>query len=84
MGVGENEKDSKEHSHEISMYYLMKVPEDIKNIMCNSLTEAGVEEQLVWLPIDKLNDYTVFPRFFATEILNIPTSLKNIVDIQNR
>ena len=79
-----DEKDSNEHFHEISMYYLMKVPKNIKNIMCHSITENGIEEELVWLPIKNLDNYIVFPRFFATELLNLPTSLKNIVDVQKR
>lgn len=79
-----DEKDSKEHFHEISMYYLMKVPENIKDIMCYSLNENGIDEEIFWLPINNLSNYTVFPRFFATELLNLPTSLKNIVDIQKR
>lgn len=79
-----NEKDSKEHFHEISIYYLMKVTPKIKDIICSSLTENGIEEELIWLPIDSLENHVVFPRFFATELSNLPTSMKNIVDIQNR
>ena len=79
-----DEKDSKEHFHEIAMYYLMKVPDNITDIRCCSVTENGVEEDIIWLPIDSLSDYTIFPRFFATELLNLPKSLKNIVDIQKR
>ena len=79
-----DEKDSKEHFHEIAMYYLMKVPDSITDIKCYSVNENGIEEELIWLPIDSLNNYTVFPRFFATELLNLPKSLKNIVDIEKR
>lgn len=66
------------------MYYLMKVPDNIADIMCNSVNENGIEEEFIWLPIDSLRNYTVFPRFFATELLNLPKSLKSIVDIQKR
>lgn len=79
-----DERDTKEHFHEISIYYLMKMTERIKDIICNSLTENGIEEELIWLPIDSLDKYTVFPSFFATELLNLPVSMKNIVEIQNR
>lgn len=79
-----DERDTKEHFHEISIYYLMKITEKIKDIICNSLTENGIEEELIWLPIDDLDKYTVFPRFFTTELLNLPVSMKNIVEIQNR
>ncbi len=79
-----DERDSKEHFHEISVYYVMKVQENIQNIICNSITENGVEESLVWLTIENLEQYVVFPRFFVTELRDLPTSMKNIVDIQNR
>lgn len=79
-----DEKDSKEHFHEIAMYYLMKVSDNITDISCCSLTHNDIEEELTWLPIDSLINYTVFPKFFETELLNLPKSLKNIVEIQKR
>ena len=78
-----NKKDTKEHFHEISVYYLMKTAENIKGIVCDSLTENRIEEELVWLFINNLDKYTIFPRFFTTELTNLPVSMKNIVDIQN-
>lgn len=79
-----DEKDSKEHFHELSIYYLMKMTEKIKDIICSSKTENDIKEELIWLSIEELDKYTVFPRFFATELSNLPISMKNIVDIQNR
>jgi len=79
-----DEKDSKEHFHEISIYYLMKVTSKIEEIRCHSLTENDIEEELIWIPIDNLKNHIVFPRFFATELINLPASMKSIVDIQNR
>lgn len=79
-----DEKDSNEHFHEIAMYFLMKVPNNINDIRCSSVTDNDIEEELVWIPIDKLDKYIVFPNFFKTELLNLPTSLKNIVEIQKR
>ena len=79
-----HEKDTKEHFHEISVYYLMKTAENIEGIVCDSLTENGIEEELVWLSINNLDKHTIFPRFFTTELTNLPVSMKNIVDIQNR
>lgn len=34
-----DERDTNEHFHEISIYYLMKITEKIKDIICNSFTE---------------------------------------------
>ncbi len=79
-----DEKDTKEHFHEISIYYLMKMTENIEDIICDSFTENEIKEALVWLPMDSLDKYTVFPRFFATELSNLPVGMKSIVDIQSR
>ncbi|MGL4911044.1 MAG: NUDIX hydrolase [Romboutsia sp.] len=79
-----DEKDSKEHFHEIAMYYLMKVPDNISDINCCSVAENGIEEEFTWLPIDSLSNYTIFPTFFTTELLDLPKNLKSIVEIQKR
>lgn len=79
-----DEKDINEHFHEIAMYYLMKVSDNIININCCSVAENGIEEELFWLPIDSLSNYIIFPSFFMTELLNLPQNLKNIVEIQKR
>ncbi len=79
-----NEKDSKEHFHEISIYYLMKTPENIEEMKCNSITENNLKEELFWLPIKNLGDHNVFPEFFSEELLNIPNSIKTIEDTIER
>lgn len=78
------EKNCNEHFHEIAMYYLIKIPENIRDINGCSATEDGIEEELVLLPLDSLSKHTVFPSFFATELLNLPKNLENIVEIHNR
>lgn len=47
--------------HEIALYYLMK-PRGTQNLNSNSYT-LGVKENMYWLPIEKLDDYKVFPTF---------------------
>jgi len=47
--------------HEIIFYYLLKNCDDI-NIADGSSTDL-INEKLYWLPIDKLTDYPVAPKF---------------------
>ena len=75
-----DEVDSKEHFHEISLYYLMKQPSEDQELVCTSVSETGNKEILCWLPIDQLKNYTVFPNFFAKELLNLPEQVKLISD----
>lgn len=79
-----DDRDTGEHYHEISLYYVMKVPENFYQMQCQSITENGVEEQLVWLPIENLKEYVVFPEFFETELPKLSETVKNIVTIQNK
>lgn len=74
------EADSKEHFHEICVYYLMKQPRDDQEMVCTSVSETGNKESLCWLPIDQLKNYTVFPSFFGEELLNLPENIKFITD----
>lgn len=62
--------------HELSIFFLMKKSSEIKNIRSGSTTDRGDKEQLVWLPIDSLSDYEVYPDFFAKELSSLPDSVK--------
>ncbi len=79
-----DERDTHEHFHEISVYYLMKADNQIEHMNCDSYTGDGKKEFFVWLPIEELEHYIVFPRFFAKELKDIPLNMKSIVDIQDR
>jgi len=68
----------------LSKFMYKSYNENIEKIKCNSFTEKGAKEKLYWLPIEKLADFTVFPKFLTKELSNIPNSLKNIVEIQKR
>ena len=58
--------------HEISVFFLMKRSDEIKNITTGSETDRGAKEHVEWLPIDKLSDYEVYPDFFAAELTHLP------------
>ncbi len=60
-----------EHSgevfHEISFFYYMKPVANFRQINA-SLTEDGIEEKLEWIPLDKINEYALYPEFFKTDL----------------
>ena len=79
-----DEGTTKEHFHEVSIYFLMKTPENVEKIICASVDERGSREELCWIQIEKFGGYEAYPNFFATELMRLPTSLKRIVEIRNR
>ena len=62
--------------YEISFYFYMKVPEDFSPV-CNSHTEDGEEEFLIW--IDPEDSVRYYPEFFRTEVLRSQTDVKYFV-----
>lgn len=62
--------------HEISLFFYMKVPEGFEPV-CNSFTEDGNKEQLVWITADCPKKY--YPEFFKTELANRSVSVKHFV-----
>jgi len=66
--------------HEVAFYYLMKWDPNCI-ITSNSHSMGGLPERLDWLEISKLkeSETTVYPTFFAEELLNLPLHAKHIV-----
>jgi ADP-ribose pyrophosphatase YjhB (NUDIX family) len=62
--------------HEISFFYYMKVPDDFEP-ECNSFTEDGNKEHLVWISPDHPKKY--YPEFFKTELSNPSMEVKRFV-----
>lgn len=68
--------------HEIPLYFLMK-PRGTQELNINSFTQDNIKERMVWIPIDLLDNHTVYPTFLkeylsskSTEILHIITDEK--------
>lgn len=68
---------NKYDSHEVCLYYLMK-PKGKRPITHKSECCDG-EEHAVWLPIDKLGEHKVFPRFLSETLRNIPNGIIHII-----
>lgn len=79
-----DDETTKEHFHEVSLYYLMKTPDNIGKVICKSVDEKGNMEEIFWMPIDRYGEFNAYPSFFATELTRLPENMKHIVEIQNR
>ena len=62
--------------HEISLFFYMKVPADFEPV-CDSFTEDGDKERLVWIRADHQKIY--YPEFFRTELMNPTEGIKHYV-----
>lgn len=65
--------------HEISFFFYMKVPKDFEPV-CNSFSEDGDKERLVWIKSDHSKKY--YPEFFKTELANPINEVKHFVTRQ--
>lgn len=62
--------------HEISFFFYMKVPTDFE-LVCDSFTEDGDKEHLVWITTDHQKKY--YPEFFKTELVNPSKDVKHYI-----
>jgi hypothetical protein len=68
--------------HEITFYFLMK-SKGSQQLNSNSKTlNNTIEEKMVWLPIDKLNEYEAYPFFFRDKLKNLPLYPEHIITYQ--
>lgn len=65
--------------HNLELYFLMKPRGDMAATSHKSRCVDG-EERLVWIPVEKLGEYKIFPPFFAEKIKNMPLSTEHIID----
>ncbi len=62
--------------YEISFYFYMKIPNEFEP-KCESFTEDGSKERLIWVTADSKIKY--YPEFFRTELNNPSDGVKYIV-----
>lgn len=70
------ETQSGNMAHEMSFFFYMKVPENFEPV-CNSFSEDGHKENLVWITADYPKKY--YPEFFKTELANPTMEVKHFV-----
>lgn len=69
-------------NHEITFFYLMK-PRGTQQLNSHSKTFYNqLEEQMCWLPIDKLAEYEAYPEFFKDKLPNLKPYVEHIVTWQ--
>ena len=75
---------TREHFHEISIYYLMKDSSELERLNCTSVTEHGISEETVWIPDNRIRNYHIVPESIAEKLTALPESLTQIVAIESR
>ena len=78
-----DEEVSKEHVHEIAVYYLMRDSDGLEHLECRSETERGVSEELVWVPENELEKYYIVPVSVAERLTDLPEHMTHIVEIMD-
>ncbi len=68
--------------HEIALYFLMKAKGN-QDLSSDSYTQ-GVRENMVWIPIDELDNHTVYPTFLKEYLNNKNTGILHIVTDENQ
>lgn len=63
--------------HEITFYFLMK-SRGTQKLNSHSTTE-GIPERMCWLPIDKLDKYDVYPKFFIDKLKKLSPYPEHII-----
>lgn len=65
--------------HEITFYFLMKS----QGRLTWQTPKSGNNERMVWVPIQQFETIKAYPRFFATYLQPLPTTITHIVTHEN-
>lgn len=65
--------------HELAFYYLMK-PRESMEIQCESLGMNGEKEEMVWIPLDQVQNEYLYPTFFKKYLSAIPTGVTHLIE----
>lgn len=66
------------HCHEVALYFLMR-PRGTKQLDSHSTTYDGLEERMVWIPIEQLHKYRHFPVFLGEKLKDLKPGIEHIV-----
>jgi len=70
--------------HEICMFFLMKPSNQLRSMTNSSFKEEYGDVTYHWLPINRLDKFHLYPEFFKTELLNLPSRTKYFVTKRGR
>ena len=68
--------------HEIALYFLMKSKGN-QDLNSDSYTQ-GIKENMVWIPIDDLDNHTVYPTFLKEYLSKEHAGIEHIVTDENQ
>ncbi len=66
--------------HEITFYFLMK-PRGTQKLNSHSFT-GDIPENMVWLPIERLSEFEIYPAFFREKLQNLKPYPEHVLTIQ--
>ncbi len=69
--IHENFFEEKGFTHELSLFYVLKPLDDLAKIKCESATEDGQTESLLWIDLNEIANYKVFPDFYQTKLYDL-------------
>ena len=67
--------------HEIAFYFLMK-PRGSQELNSNSFTQDNIKEEMVWIPINELDNHTVYPTFLKKYLSKEYQGIEHIVTVE--
>lgn len=74
------EKVKNERCHELGLYYLLEIADDELTDNEFVIHEGKHTLRFKWIPLNEIKDKYLYPEFIKTEILDIPNSLKMIIE----
>ena len=72
-------QSSGEIYHEVCMFFIMKPNSKIRALKESSFKEEYGDVTYHWLPIKELDKLSLYPEFFKTELVNLPSKTKYFI-----
>ena len=69
--------------HEICFFFLMKQRGTCQNCDLDAVTNEGFKEHMVWIPLNELDKYTVYPSFIKDILQHMKNEIEHIVTVNN-
>ena len=67
--------------HEICFFFLMKHRGTRQICDLDGVTNEGFKEHMVWIPLNELDKYTVYPSFIKDKLQHMKNEIKHIVTV---
>jgi 8-oxo-dGTP pyrophosphatase MutT (NUDIX family) len=64
--------------HELALFYFVDLPADAE-LRIEQSTDSGLVEEFEWLPLDGLENLTLYPEVLKTEIVSLQQGISHVV-----